>query len=251
MVDLRHLLDDASLEDRPAIDPLEVVRVGRRRVRRRALVRGGVAAVLVLVVGAMAVTLRPWETDESRGLGPVAPVDPTPSPAPRPDRTPAATPPGTQLALGESAIVPVQHVGRGEAGLSVTDVRRGDRADILAVPGLAPSLRSSATRGEFWYVDVTVTYRSGRLGGYYLDPDVEPVLSGGRQLGSWSITDQVYAPCPARGLPLRPERGDSVKDCVIVQTTTGADVVGLRWGQFETAYDLAGGDPVTWREQRR
>lgn len=184
MVNIRTLLDDASLPDGHALDPLEVVLAGRRRVRHRRLVRGA-ALVLVLVVSATAFTVRPWETGVTRGLDPVAPADPTPTP--QPDETTApATAPGTQLSIGETATVPVQHLGAGEVGLAVTAVRRGDRNDILSIPNLSPSLRSSAGRGEFWYVDVTITYLSGRIGGYYLDPDVEPALRGGRRSAAGS-----------------------------------------------------------------
>lgn len=244
MVDLRNLLDDASLEDGPAADPLDIVSAGRRRVRRRGLVRGA-ALALVLVVSATALTLRPWESGETRGLEPVAPANPTP----QPDETDSPlSPPGTQLELGETATVPVQHIRSGTAELTVTAIRRADRDDILSIPDLDPGLRTNAGRGEFWYVDVTITYLSGRIGGYYLDPDVEPVLRGGKLISAWILADSGFSPCPSEGLPLRPEVGKSVEDCVVFQTETGADVVGLQWGPFDTGYALAEGDPVTWRQ---
>lgn len=245
MVDLRNLLDDASHQEGHAGDPLDVVLAGRRRVRRRGLVRGA-ALALVLVVSATSLTLRPWETDETVGLAPVAPVGPTPTPAP--DETSADhTPPGTQLKIGETATVPVQHLRAGEVTLTVTGVRRGDRNDILSLPDMDPSQRSRADRGEFWYVDVTITYLSGRIGGYYVDPDVDPVVTGGKLIGSWSMGGADFSPCPVRGLPLRPRAGESVQDCVVFQTQTGAEVVGLQWGQHQTGYDLRSGEPVTWR----
>lgn len=245
MAKLRNLLDEASLRDEYAVDPLAVVAAGRRRVRQRGLVHGA-ALVLVLVVSATAVTLRPWETGETRGPEPVAPVDP--SLTPRPDKTGApATVPGTRLRIGETAIVPVQHLRAGEVGLTVTAVRQGNRNDILSIPDLSPSLRSSASRGEFWYVDVTITYLSGRIGGYYLDPDVAPALHRGKQIGNWIVTDHAFSPCPSRGLPRSPGVGETVDDCVIFQTQPGTDVVGLNWGPSGTSYDVADGKPVTWR----
>ncbi len=252
MVDLRNLLDDASRPDWHAVDPREVVLAGRRRVRHRGLVRGA-ALVLVLVVSATAFTLRPWEAGDTRGLDPVAPAEPTPTP--EPDQTDARfTPPGAQLSIGETATVPVYHpwqddldaLRRGEIELAVTGVRRADRNDILSIPDLDPGLRSDASRGEFWYVDVTMTYLSGRIGGYYLGSDVEPVLRGGKKLGQW-VMGSDFAPCPPRGLSRPPQAGEIVKNCVVFQIPTDADVVGLSWGQFETSYDLNDGEPVTWR----
>lgn len=245
MVDIRNLLDDASRHDGHVVDPREVVLAGRRRVRQRGLVRGAAALVLVLVVSATALTFRPWGTGETRGLDPVAPADPTATPPP--DQTsPTVTAPGTQLSIGETATVPVQHLRAGEIELTVTGVRRGDRNDILSIPDLDPTLRSRAGRGEFWYVDVTITYLSGRIGGYYLDPDVEPVLRGGKQISQW-VMGHPFPPCPPRGLPLRPKAGKTVDDCVVFQTTPGTDVVGLHWGPFESSYAFADGEPVTWR----
>lgn len=253
MADLRKLLDDASRQDGHGVDPLEIVRVGRRRVRHRGLIRGA-ALVLVLVVSATAFTLRPWETGDTRGLDPVAPADPTPTP--QPDQTsPRFTTPGTDLSIGETATVPVLHPFEfdadprrtGEIELAVTGVRRGDRNDILSTRDLDPTLRLKASRGEFWYVDTTITYRSGPIGGYYLGGDVQPVLRGGRLISRWVMDGAPFAPCPPNGLPLRPKPGETADVCTVFQTRPGADVVGLQWGPFESDYALKDGEPVTWR----
>ncbi|MBE7324174.1 hypothetical protein IEQ44_05875 [Nocardioides sp. Y6] len=249
MVDLRTLLDDASLEDGPPADPLDLVLAGRRRVRRRGLARGAAALALVLVVSATALAFRPGATDPARDPEPAAPSSPTPTPEPSEtaevDET--LTPPGTQLRLGGIATVPVKHIRTGRIEITVTAVRRGDRADLLALPDLDPRLRSDASSGDFWYVDAEVTHVSGKIGGYYVHPDVEPVVRGGKRANSW-VMGPDFSPCPLGSLSRPPATGESVETCFVYRTEPGSEVVGLRWGPFESDYDITQGDPVTWRQ---
>jgi len=248
MVDLKNLLDDASRQDGHAADVLDahdVVHAGRRRVRRRGLIRAGAALALVLVVSATALTLRPWESPEPRLLEPVSP--PAPKVNPVAPKNSEFTQPGSLLDFGETARVPVEHIRKGKVELTVTAVRRGDTADLLADPDISADFRRLLETGQMWYVDVTITYLSGKIGGYYLDPDVEPVLRGGGGHNKVSIQDAYFAPCPSRGLSSPPVPGEIVKDCVSFRTPRGTDVVGLRWGQYETPYEVETKKPLVWR----
>ncbi|QCX28951.1 hypothetical protein [Nocardioides jishulii] len=245
MVDLKNLLDDASRQDGRAVDALDVVHAGRRRVRRRGVVRAGAALALVLVVSATALTVRPWESEEPRLLEPVSPPAPKVSPVAPKDSE--FTSPGSLLDIGETARVPVEHADRrGKVELTVTAVRRGDTADLLADPEISADLRQRLETGQIWYVDVTIRYLSGKIGGYYLDSDVEPVLRGGGGHNQVSYLFD-FAPCPSLGLSSPPVPGESVKDCVVFRTPPGTDVVGLRWGPFETPYFVGTEKPVVWR----
>ncbi|MFC6695822.1 hypothetical protein [Nocardioides daphniae] len=243
MVDLKNLLDDASREDAGStVDALDVVRAGRRRVRRRGLLRASAALALVLVVSATALSVRPWESEEPRLLEPVRPPAPSAPPA-----VSEFTPPGSLLDIGETARVPVEHVeDEGKVELTVTDVRRGDTADMLAEPDLSASLRELLETGQIWYVDVTIRHVSGKIGGYYLDSDVAPVLRGGGGHNQVSYLFD-FTPCPSRGLSNPAVPREVVKDCIAFRTPPGTDVVGLRWGPFESAYYVGTEKPVVWR----
>lgn len=252
MTELRDLLDEASRPEHPGATPHELLRAGRDRVRRRALVRTGVVLSVAVLLSASAVVLRPWEPGPDRGVDPaVSPTDPSPTqprrgPSPRSDVDPDHTPPGSELAIGQTALVPITHLLEGEVELTVTGIRRGVNSEMTSVVG--PDLAPRARRGTFWYVDVRITQVSGRLGGYYLDPDVAAVVAGGRQISQWNMASGApYAPCASRGLPLPGRAQDSVEDCLVFQTQAGAEVVGLEFGQFESPYDVRNGDPVVWR----
>jgi len=253
VTELRDLLDEASRPQHSGATPQELLRAGRDRVRRRALARTGVVLSVAVLLCASAVVLRPWDPGADRGVDPAgsptghaATQTPRRDPSPPSDVDPDHTPPGTELRIGETALVPIDHIGEGEVELTVTDIRRGANSEMTSV--LGPDLAPSARRGAFWYVDVRITYVSGGIGGYYLDPDVATVVSGGRQISQWNmVSGDPYAPCPSRGLPLRPRSQDSVEDCLVFQTQEGAEVTGLEFGQFETPYDIRTGDPVVWR----
>lgn len=250
---LHELLDLAS-EGTPddALDVTAVLRDGRARVRRRNRIRAVAAAAAVAAVAVAGSVVAPNLIGGSeRTEAPTSPTTTTPT-TPSNSATPAPdTAPGSVLDVDETAVVPVEHLGTGRIDLTMTAVRPAPTADILAIPNLDMSLREDARRGRFWYVEVTMRYRSGDIGGYYLGPDVEPVVRGGRKISSWaSPLDTPDFPCRSTGFPLHPEPGTSARECLIFQTAATGRVVGLKWGQTGSAYDIRGGEPVVWLTSR-
>ena len=153
------------------------------------------------------------------------------------------TAPGTELRIGDKAVVPFTSGGeQGAIGITVTAVERGDPADIA-------SLGADAAGQVPYFVRFTVTNESGAPFSYITPPSVNGILDDGRNSGG------VYG-----GGVDKCEMGESGDDigtagagfesCRIALSTGTTAVAGAEYD--DDASDIEPGanyqeSPITWR----
>ncbi|SCX39702.1 hypothetical protein SAMN03159343_0749 [Klenkia marina] len=151
------------------------------------------------------------------------------------------TAPGTELALGESAVLELEYTGdTGTVEVTVDAVRQGTQAELDSLEigedaaGLLP-----------WYVDVTLTRVGGEgdLSNGTLDSDLDVVTTSGSPTAS-IIEFSTFEPCNGESAPDPFDPGTSYTTCILV-AADAADAVGsIEFAPFDSDYEDA---PVVWR----
>jgi hypothetical protein len=191
----------------------------------RALAGAFAAAALVLITAC-----------EHDDVIPPPPATPGPDDIQVPD-TPAdpsaLTPPGTELQVGQTAVVPFRE---GVLGITVTSVAEGDQEQFRA-----DFADHDVDDVVAYYVLVTYENLSDDDFSHASTPRVRAVGEDGR-ITSVTVTGN-SGQCVRESFPADAGQGTSLESCVLQAATTGEAVSGVRYNESDGGYD---DDPIVW-----
>lgn len=149
------------------------------------------------------------------------------------------TAPGTELELGDTAIVP-RTDGTGVLELTVTGIAEGDPADLEAT-----GLEDWAEQTPY-YVSYEMRLISGESDGIVIR-DYLSAWADDAQVGDLVAFDG-FAPCQEQGFPVGASPGTIVSSCrTYLVDAGGAPVDTVRFDN-DDAYENGEGTQVVWRE---
>lgn len=160
------------------------------------------------------------------------------------DDAPAAelTKPGTELKLGETAVIP-----QGDDGatleLTVTEVTKGSSADLSQ---LKDADKYKGYTPVYVQYTMTGTDSSTELGGDILD-DVDPILADGRKASTLVIIGtSPFKKCDSNSIPKDFGPGDTETTCQVAMVSSGQEVSGAQYSPYEG--DYADDGAVVWKK---
>jgi hypothetical protein len=157
------------------------------------------------------------------------------------------TQPNTELAIGETAIVPFQSADdTGLLGVTVTGIDRGDPADLEEL-GLGDQIAGLTP----FYIRVTISNESGSDFAFSSVGLMNGILGDGSRAQSVSVIGQ-FDPCPNSSAgPDFTTVGATYERCLIALAGGSAEVVGAEYAAsaYEGIEDAPNYilDPITWR----
>ncbi|QNF93750.1 hypothetical protein [Janibacter sp. YB324] len=158
------------------------------------------------------------------------------------DDAPAAelTKPGTELKLGETAVIP-----QGDDGatleLTVTEVTKGSSADLSQ---LKDADKYKGYTPVYVQYTMTGTDSSADLGGDVLD-DVDPITSDGRKASTLVIIGtSPFAKCDRNSVPDDFGPGDTETTCDVAMVQGGQEVSGAQYSPYDG--DYADDGAIVW-----
>lgn len=158
------------------------------------------------------------------------------------DDAPAAelTKPGTELKLGETAVIP-----QGDDGatleLTVTEVTKGSSADLSQ---LKDADKYKGYTPVYVQYTMTGTDSSADLGGDVLD-DVDPITSDGRKASTLVIIGtSPFAKCDRNSVPDDFGPGDTETTCDVAMVQGGQEVGGAQYSPYDG--DYADDGAIVW-----
>lgn len=156
------------------------------------------------------------------------------------------TAPGTELAIGDTAVLPLTYGTDGTATVevTVTGIREGKSADLEAA-----DVKNAADYTPF-YIDLDMEILAvgdDGFGSYTPGSDFDG-LTGSTRAGSLIIFGD-FAPCDNGGFEFDSAVGDTAEGCVPALATKGSVVDGVQFsgGPDEAGYDQFDGQPVLWK----
>lgn len=152
-----------------------------------------------------------------------------------------ATPPGTGLAVGESALLLLEKSSSaiGLVEVTVDGVREGTQAELDSL-----ELGEDAEGLLPWYVDVTYTKvgDDADLGSSVLDTELDVFTTEGAPAAS-VIAFSAFEPCNDQSAPTEFTDGTTYSSCLLVAVRAGSTVGSVEFAPFDTDYSDA---PVVW-----
>lgn len=157
----------------------------------------------------------------------------------------AVTAPGTELAIGDSAILPLTYGTNGEATVevTVTGIEEGTSADLEAA-----KVDNAADYTPFYIqLELKILSKNDDFGSYGPGSDFDG-LTGSSKAGSLIVFGD-FAPCNDTGFEYGAEVGDTATSCVPALATKGSVVDGVQFhgGAEGAGYDQFDGKPITWK----
>lgn len=181
----------------------------------------------------------------------------TPATTPSEDDTSAeagaveVTPQGTELALGDKAIVPFRAGGeKGMVGVTITKIDKGAAADLAPL-----NLGARADGYVPYYIRTTVTNETGSDWGGTSLVSLSGLLADGNEAGGVYSVPKSFTPC------VKGSAGDdfvaagtSYETCSLALAPEGAEVTGVAY-EVDTYDDAApagakadyAAEPITWK----
>lgn len=160
--------------------------------------------------------------------------------------TGAVTAPGTELAIGDTAVLPLTYGTDGTATVevTVTGITEGTSADLEAA-----KVKNAADLTPF-YIQLDMEILSvgpEGFGSYSAGSDFDG-LTGDTKAGSLIIIGG-FAPCDSGGFEFDSAVGDTAQSCVPALATKGSVVDGVQFsgGPDDAGYDQFDGEPVVWK----
>lgn len=154
------------------------------------------------------------------------------------------TPPGTELAIGDTAVLPLTYGTEGSATveMTVTGIKEGTAADLKAA-----KVKNAADYAPFYVtVDMKILeVGPAGFGGYTPGSDVDGLI-GDTKAGSLIVLGD-FAPCDSGGFEYDAAAGDTATSCVPALATKGSVVDGAQLHGGSDDYDQFDGEPVVWR----
>lgn len=157
----------------------------------------------------------------------------------------AVTAPGTALAIGDSAVLPLTYGTSGEATVevTVTGIEEGTSADLEAA-----KVDNAADYTPFYIqLEMKILAANDDFGSYGPGSDFDG-LTGNSKAGSLIVFGD-FAPCNDTGFESDAVVGDTATSCVPALATKGSVVDGVQFhgGAEGAGYDQFDGKPITWK----
>ncbi|MCX6399499.1 MAG: hypothetical protein NTX33_06185 [Propionibacteriales bacterium] len=156
------------------------------------------------------------------------------------------TAPGTELAIGDTAVLPLTYGTEGTATVEVkvVGISEGTSADLKAA-----EVDDAADYTPF-YIKVEMKILEvgpGGFGSYTPGSDFDG-LTGNTKAGSLIVFGD-FAPCDDGGFEYDAKAGDTAPGCVPALATKGSTVDGVQFsgGPDDAGYDQFDGKPVVWK----
>ena len=156
------------------------------------------------------------------------------------------TAPGTELSIGDTAVLPLTYGTDGTATVevTVTGITEGTTADLEAA-----QVKNADDFTPF-YINLDMEILSvgdEGFGSYTAGSDFDG-LTGDTKAGSLIIIGD-FAPCDDGGFEFDSAAGDTAKACVPALATKGSVVDGVQFsgGADDAGYDQFDGEPVVWK----
>lgn len=156
------------------------------------------------------------------------------------------TAPGTELSIGDTAVLPLTYGTDGTATVevTVTGITEGTTADLEAA-----QVKNADDFTPF-YINLDMEILSvgdEGFGSYTAGSDFDG-LTGDTKAGSLIIIGD-FAPCDDGGFEFDSAAGDTAKACVPALATKGSVVDGVQFsgGADDAGYDQFDGKPVVWK----
>lgn len=154
------------------------------------------------------------------------------------------TPPGTTLALGETATVPFEYGdGKGVLAFTVTDIEKGEPADLEELDlgdqaaGLTPYyIRITAEGVDESAASLAYSSFTGEFDGLLPDGSTGSTIY---LVGDWDK-------CENTNLPGDFAQGDTVETCLAVAAGGDVEVTSVRYAALDTDYEMFDGEPLLW-----
>ena len=158
----------------------------------------------------------------------------------------SVTAPGTELEIGDTAVLPLTYGTKGTATVevTVTGIKEGTSADLEAA-----QVKDAADYTPF-YINLEMKILSvgdEGFGGYTAGSDFDG-LTGDQKAGSLIVFGD-FAPCDGGGFEHDSAVGDTATGCVPALATKGSVVDGVQFsgGPDDGGYDQFDGEPVVWK----
>lgn len=154
------------------------------------------------------------------------------------------TAPGTELAFGEGAVVPLEYAGEtGLVEIKPVEIVKGDPADLDSL-----DLGAQGEGITPYYITVEVTgvdEASANLTYSSVNGDLDALLEGGDDADLISIIGK-WEPCASESAPSDFGPGVTFTTCVPGFSTSETPVAGIQFSPFEGEYNQLDGSPVVW-----
>lgn len=153
--------------------------------------------------------------------------------------------PGSTLAIGEAANVPVAigHDGAGTVQITVTGIEEGETQDLLDA-----EVEDGAEYTPYYIqAEVEIRAQAGDgLGGLSVNTNLDGLIGSTTAGRLVSFSD--FGPCAGRSARPGARVGDTFETCVVALAPTGDTVDGVQFSAYDSAYDTFDGQPVIWRD---
>lgn len=156
------------------------------------------------------------------------------------------TPPGTELAIGDTAVLPLTYGTEGTATVEVkvVGITEGSSADLEAA-----KVKNAADYTPFYInLEMKILEVGDKgFGGYTPGSDFDGMV-GSTKAGSLIVIGG-FGPCDKGGFKYDSTVGDTAPGCVPALATKGSTVDGVQFsgGPDEAGYDRFDGQPVIWK----
>ncbi|TWG96241.1 hypothetical protein L615_004400000050 [Nocardioides sp. J9] len=153
------------------------------------------------------------------------------------------TAPGTELSIGDTAILPVTYGTNGQATLevTVTGIEEGTSADLEAA-----KVKNAADYTPFYIqMEMKILDANDDFGSYGPGSDFDG-LTGSSKAGSLIVFGD-FEPCNDDAFEYDSKVGDTATTCVPALTTKGSVVDGVQFSGGTDEYDQFDGKPVVWK----
>lgn len=156
------------------------------------------------------------------------------------------TAPGTELAIGDTAVLPLTYGTEGTATVEVkvVGITEGTSADLKAA-----EVKNAADYTPFYInLEMTILEVGDQGFGSYTPGSDFDGLTGSSKAGSLIIFGD-FAPCDNGGFEFDSAVGDTAPGCVPALATKGSTVDGVQFsgGPDDAGYDQFDGEPVVWK----
>jgi len=186
-----------------------------------------------------------------------APVAESASPSAEASTTPAAatdlpgehTAPGSELALGDTALVNWMHFEHGEIALAVTvtDVREGSLTDFDDI-GLDEETKAQIAGYTPFYIDASIVkgdLSQPAIEFSALSSNIAGLNAGGADLPSLTLLGS-FPLCDSNSFEPSIDEGVAQTTCEIFLVPSGQEFGFAQWSDYDTPYDKYDGAPITW-----
>ncbi|WP_062209557.1 hypothetical protein [Demequina oxidasica] len=172
------------------------------------------------------------------------------APAPAPAGDGSVTAPGTELAYGDTAVVPWTTYSSEtpiELNVTIPEPRVGELSDFDGL-GLDEDTLAQIQGYTPYYVDFDIQKANldeGEIAFSAAYTEIGAVNSDGGKIPDFTIIGD-FETCDTEGFGSDADTGAVTSSCSIFLVPSGQEFGGATWDQYDTEYDDFDGEPILW-----